>query len=285
MSKIEKLAVPAALASLYVLSLRGRRNHPGLEELCRWRYAHRGLHNAERPENSLAAFQAAVDGGFGAELDVHLLKDGTLAVLHDSALTRVTGQFGVVEDLTGPELKNYRLNGTEQTIPELKSVLEIFAGKAPLIIELKTYRKNHAALSAAVCEALRDYNGPYCLESFDPLCVYWLKKHRPDLIRGQLSENFARNGSPYPLLVRCGAAQTLENFLTEPDFIAYKFEDRRTLSNLLSRKVWGLQGVSWTLRTPRELETAEAEGWIPIFEGFVPAPGRTENAGISAEKD
>ena len=104
---------------LHVLSLQGRRNQPGMEALRGWYYAHRGLHDAEKPENSMAAFAAAVEKGYGVELDVHLLKDGTLAVIHDSDLSRTTGQTGRVEDLTAEELRNYRLQGSEQTIPEL----------------------------------------------------------------------------------------------------------------------------------------------------------------------
>ena len=61
-----------------------------MKDLARWDYAHRGLHDKEvgSPENSLAAFKEAVESGYGAELDVHLLKDGNLAVIHDSSLFR-----------------------------------------------------------------------------------------------------------------------------------------------------------------------------------------------------
>ena len=60
------------------------------------------------------------------------------------------------------------------------------------------------------------------------------------------------------------------NFLTKPDFVAYRFDDRKTLSNLLARKLWGAQGVTWTLKTPEAHAAAVAEGWIPIFEGYRP---------------
>lgn len=258
------------LCILYVLSLMGRRNHPGMAELKRWRYAHRGLHNAERPENSMAAFRAALEGGYGIELDVHLLKDGNLAVLHDSDLERVTGQPGVIEDLTTQQLKDYHLKGTDQTIPEFREVLELFAGKAPLIVELKTYQSNHAALAQTVCKMMEQYSGPYCMESFDPLAVHWLKKNRPDIIRGQLAENSLKSQSTYPWLLRFVTTYHLENFLNLPDFIAYRFEDRKNLSNRLCRDLWQIEGVSWTIRSKEDFDTAVQEGWIPIFEGFEP---------------
>lgn len=260
-----------ALVLLWILALRCRRNRPGLADLRNWSYAHRGLHGPGAPENSMAAFRAALDGGFGVELDVHLLKDGNLAVMHDSLLNRTTGQAGRMEDLTTEDLKHYFLEGTDETIPEFAQVLDLFGGRAPLIIELKSADGNHAALTEAACKLLEGYSGPFCMESFDPKCVAWLRKNRPDIIRGQLAENFFRSRNDLPDHLKFLATNLLFNFLTVPDFIAYKFADRNTTpSTVLCRKLWGAQGVSWTLRTREEYDTAVSEGWLPIFEGFLP---------------
>ena len=261
------------LAVLYCLSTRGRAKHPGLKDLQGWSYAHRGLHNKEAgiPENSLAAFRAALEHGFGAELDVHLLKDGSLAVIHDSLLKRTTGAEGRIEDLTEAELKNYRLEGTGETIPTFREVLDLFAGQTPLIVELKPVDGNHAALCEAACELLKSYQGVYCMESFDPRCVHWLKKNRPHIIRGQLSENFVKTDKTMPLWLRLVLTHNVSHFLTSPDFIAYRFDHRsQTPGNFLCRKVWGMQGVSWTLRSKADYDTAVREGWLPIFENFIP---------------
>lgn len=255
---------------IVVLLLRGRTNHPGLENLRGWSYAHRGLHGEDRAENSMSAFRAALDSGYGIELDIHLLKDGNLAVIHDSALKRTTGREGRVEDLTTEQLADYHLEGTEDTIPTFREVLDLYAGKAPLIVELKPVDGNHAALSEAACKMLDTYEGVYCLESFDPRCVKWLKKNRPNLIRGQLSENFLKTGGSLPWIIRFILTFHLMNFITQPDFIAYKFADRGIISNDYCRKVWKMQGVTWTLKTKEEYDTAVKEGWIPIFEGFIP---------------
>lgn len=260
----------AAAAALYLLALRGRRGNPVLEQFRGWNYAHRGLHGSGRAENSLSAFRAAVEHGYGAELDIHLLKDGGLAVIHDSELGRTTGQTGRVEELTTADLKNYRLEGTKDCIPTFREVLDLFEGKAPLIIELKA-ADNAAALCEAACRAMEGYRGAWCMESFDPRCVYWLRKHRPDIIRGQLAENSFRNPkSKLPWILKLILSFHLENFLTKPDFIAYEWETRRTLSNRICRKLWGLQGVSWTLRTPEDHAQALKEEWIPIFEHYEP---------------
>lgn len=264
------LIILAVLILTYLFSLSGRTGHPGLKDLHGYSYAHRGLHGDGRPENSMAAFRAALDAGYGIELDVHLLADGNLAVMHDSLLKRTTGQEGKIEDLTTQELKNYYLEETQETIPEFSQVLKLFDGKAPLIVELKCVDSNYRALCEKTCRMLDNYKGTYCIESFDPRCVLWLKKHRPELIRGQLSENFMKVKSSLPGILRFCLTHQLLNFIVRPDFVAYKYADRKNISNFLVRKFWGIQGASWTLKSQAEYDTAVSEGCLPIFESFTP---------------
>ena len=263
------LAGTAALGGLYVLSTQGRTGHPGLGVLKTFKYAHWGLHDTEKPENSMAAFRAALESGYGIEFDIHLIRDGNLAVIHDAALLRTTGQEGIITDLTTEDLRRYHLNGTAETIPTFRQVLELFSGKAPLIIELKSDGNPEALVDAAV-KAVEDYAGPYCMESFDPRCVYILKKKYPHIIRGQLTEDYFRSGSKLPAPLKWALKNQVLNFLTMPDFVAYKYRDIRTFSNRLVRDFWGVAGVTWTLRSQEELDDAIAENWIPIFENFKP---------------
>lgn len=259
------------LAVIYLFAIRCRSGHAGLKDLQGWAYAHRGLHGSGVPENSMAAFREAVEAGFGIELDVHLLADGNLAVIHDSLLNRTTGQAGHIEDLTTGQLSDYHLEGTEETIPEFMDVLTLVGGKTPLIIELKPENGNQAALAEAACKMLETYKGVFCMESFDPRCVAWLKKNRPDIIRGQLSENFFRSRNDMSDALRFVLTHLLTNFLTVPDFIAYRFDHRGTTpSTKLCSKLWRAQGVSWTIRSKADFDTAVKEGLLPIFEGFRP---------------
>ena len=265
------ISVFVVLFLLYVLAVRGKKGHPGLQALRGWSYAHRGLHNEARPENSMAAFRAALEKGYGIELDIHLLKDGNLAVIHDHSLKRTAGVDIQIEDLTTDQLKDYHLEGTEETIPTFREVLDLFDGKAPLIVELKATGSTPGKLTETACQMLDQYKGVYCLESFDPRCIHWLKKHRPELIRGQLTENFFKaKKNPLPWILKLIMSKQLVNFLTVPHFVAYKFLDRKTLGNFLVRKLWGTQGVTWTLTSPQEHEAAIKEGWIPIFENYEP---------------
>lgn len=272
MKKLIKAAAVSAMAlgGLYILSTQGRTGHPGLAQLKGWNYAHRGLHDETKPENSMAAFRAALENGYGIELDIHLMKDGNLAVIHDASLKRTAGTDISITDLTTADLADYHLNGTEETIPTFRQVLELFSGKAPLIIELKADGGNHRALVDAAVQAMTGYEGPYCMESFDPRCVYELKTRYPHIIRGQLTEDYFVTKNKLPSALKWALKNQALNFMTCPDFVAYNFRDHDTFSNELVRKFWGVQGVTWTLRTKEDFDHAVDEGWIPIFENFIP---------------
>lgn len=260
-----------AILEIYFLLLRCRSGHYGLEKLRGWGYAHRGLHGNGVPENSMQAFRLALEGGYGIELDVHLMKDGNLAVIHDPSLKRTAGEDVFIEDLTAEDLENYRLEGTDEKIPLFKDVLALYEGKAPMIVELKTERGNQAALCQAVYDILKDYKGVYCVESFHPACVAWFHKNQPDVIRGQLSENFIANPkSKLPFVIKWVMSANLLNFRSVPDFVAYKFSDRKCLGIAVCRNIWKAQGVTWTIKSQEDYDTAVSEGWIPIFEGFKP---------------
>lgn len=265
------LGLLLVLIASYLLLLLPRTGHPGWEKLSGVRYAHRGLHNKEKgvPENSMTAFRLAVEHGYGAELDVHLLKDGKLAVFHDATLKRICGTEGTIEALTAEDLPNYHLLGTEETIPLFEDVLAVFEGKTPLIIELKAVDGNSAALTDAVMNVLKNWNGTYCIESFHPAVVRHLRKHYPDVIRGQLSENFFKGGSV------SGIKAVLMTFLlttlfTRPDFIAYAHNHRSNISLRIMRKLYGVHEVGWTIRDQAVMEKLEKDGVTPIFENFVP---------------
>ena len=168
--------------------------HPGSRPIpaeMRKNYAHRGLYGGDIPENSLAAFTAAVDAGYGIELDVQLSADGEVMVFHDASLERMTGVKGKLCEKTLAELRELRLDGTEHGIPTFREVLEAVDGKVPLLVEL-TGESADTSVCEAVDEILREYSGAYLIESFNPLLLRWYKKNHPNVLRGQLTTNLTK---------------------------------------------------------------------------------------------
>jgi len=242
-----------------------------IEHLKKYRYAHRGYHNKpEIPENSLPAFRRSIERGWGAEFDVHIIKDGSLVVFHDSVLKRCAGVDGIIEELDLEGVKELRLEGTDNCIPTFDEVLALFEESGlPLIIELKSRGKNHMELSEAVCRRLDSYKGDFCVESFDPRVVKDIRTLRPEIIRGQLSEDFIKNNEDVPWWQAPLLTDLFLNFAKKPHFVAYKYEDRENPKNLESIAK-GIQEVSWTIRSKADLLQVEANGAIPIFECFDP---------------
>ena len=275
MKPLAKIGLAAlGAAGAWCALLRPRRNQPGWDKLAGVKYAHRGLHNADKgvPENSMTAFRLAVEGGFGAELDVHLMADGNLAVVHDSDLTRVCGKPGIIEELMEEDLIKYPLMGTEELIPLFQEVLELFEGRTPLIIELKVEGGNANALTDAVMAMLEAWDGVYCLESFHPSVLLRLKERYPWVLRGQLSQNFLKGSEVHGLSLPARFALTnlLTTALTRPDFVAYKWQDRGNPSLRLMRALYGVHEVGWTVRDRAAMDALDREGVPSIFEGFVP---------------
>lgn len=261
-------------AGAWCALLAPRRNQPGWDRLEGVRYAHRGLHDQALgvPENSMAAFRRALEHGFGAELDVHLMADGELAVVHDSSLKRVCGADVHIEDLTAADLPRYPLMGTEETIPLFREVLALFQDKTPLVVELKVERGNARALTDAAMAALEGWRGTYCVESFHPGALLRLKECYPWVLRGQLSQNFLKPGddSGLSLPVRFLLTNLLTTAATRPDFIAYNWKDRGNPSLRLMRALYGVHEAGWTVRDKAVMDELDREGTVSIFEGFVP---------------
>lgn len=242
---------------------------PDMSNLHGAHYAHRGLHDNETdaPENSMPAFQKAVDAGYGIELDVQMTKDGQVVVTHDFNLKRICGVEKQVNELTYAELRQYPILKSDERIPLFTDFLKLVDGKVPLIVELKC-RNGKDPIAAEADKILRNYKGVYCIESFDPRVLLWYKKNHPEVVRGQLSGNLLKEDKKIKgamKVVYVLLSHLLLNVATRPDFIAY---DIRYSGNL-SRKVCRLMGalsVAWTVRTKDEYEKAKKEYDLFIFE-------------------
>ena len=262
------LSIILLLFLAFLLAVKGQKSKE-MTYFNSFKYSHRGLYNnKDIPENSMLAFSKAVESGYGIELDVHLLKDGTLVVFHDATLLRMAGEDTVIETLAKSELKKYRLIGTTEFIPHFSEVLQMVDGKVPLLIELKS-NKNVDKLCSAVNSILNNYNGKYTVQSFDPRCLRWFKKHSPQKVRGQIAQNSLKDKKiKYPVILKLVTTLLLFNFLTKPNYVSYRFEDRKILSFKISKKLWGIDGFVWTIRNKEDKTKAEKENLSIIFENF-----------------
>ena len=230
-------------------------------------YAHRGLYDnhAGVPENSLPAFRAAAEKGYGVELDVQLSSDGHVVVFHDDTLDRVCGVHGNVSDFTLAELQQMKLLDTDESMPLFTDVLDVLRqGAGPLIVELKAGKRNDE-LCAKTREILRGYPGVYCVESFDPGIVNWFRKNAPEVIRGQLAMPaglYAAGTGPVVARLLAGCRFS---FLNRPDFIAYQVGPRP--AGVLRKRKKGVLLIGWTSHD-YEKDAKENDG--VIFEYCTP---------------
>lgn len=232
-------------------------------------YAHRGLHTNEGgvPENSPAAFTAAVKAGYGVELDIQFTADRQIVVFHDNDLKRMCGIDRRVDELTYAELSKLRLLDSNQHIPLLSEVLEILDG-ATLLCEIKAMHSyTDTSLCAAALPLLNGYKGAVCIESFNPFMVRWFRKHAPHYIRGILSKKFDKGEVAAAL--RLPLSSLFTNWLCRPDFIAYQHTDHRQPLFRLCR-LFRPMTVAWTVRSPAEAKEAKKRFDTVIFEEYLP---------------
>lgn len=236
-------------------------------------YAHRGLHDnrTEAPENSMAAFRRAVESGYGIEMDIQLTRDKIPVVFHDFTLKRVCGAEGKVSDYTFEELQKFRLCNSSEKIPSFEQVLRLVDGKVPLIVEFKV-ELTDTSLCPIADRILREYKGLYCMESFNPLAVFWYRRHHKAVMRGQLSDAFLRE-KEYCGLLYFLLENLLFNFITKPDFIAYNHKFQSKTSRKLCRGLYHNTAVAWTIQSEEELDEAKKHFDIYIFDSFVPRQG------------
>jgi glycerophosphoryl diester phosphodiesterase len=168
--------------------------------------AHRGS-SCHAPENTLAAFrQAVADGADGIELDARLCRDGSVVVVHDAALGRVTTGAGLIRNRTLEELRResagrgFPPRFARERIPTLEEVLDEFGGRILLNIELKTSRSERSMLLADRCCALLDRVPPetILLSSFYHPLILRARKLRPVVPAGFLLHGLQMLGNRFP---------------------------------------------------------------------------------------
>ena len=231
------------------------------------RFAHRGLWDADAPENSLVAFEKAVNAGYGIEFDIHKTLDGQVVVFHDDTLMRMCGVEGKLEEKTLDELRELRLLGTDQRIPTLQELLDLVDGRVPLLVELKG-----ESIATGLCPLadaiLSQYKGDYIVESFNPMLLRWYKKHRPRVIRGQLFCHL-NNGKGIKRVIYALITVLMTNVLARPHFLARGQDSAHNPSFLICKYLFRAPSFVWTVRAQEQIPAQSSTEGI-IFEGFIP---------------
>ncbi|MBQ7977594.1 MAG: glycerophosphodiester phosphodiesterase [Clostridia bacterium] len=235
--------------------------------------AHRGFFDNENqiPENSLLAFEKAIENGYAIELDVHVIADGTVVVFHDNILGRMTGQDGYIGQLTKDDLSKYHLLDTEQTIPTLQQVFDLVDGKTPILIEIKSENLKVGADETKIYELLKEYKGEFAVQSFNPFTIEWFKNNAPEITRGLLSSKFKKDeNNPKSWVKRYALRHMTFNKRSKPQFIAYNVLDLP--ANILKgRKFKGLPILGWTVKSQSQyMEVVKYVDNI-IFQDFKPS--------------
>lgn len=226
--------------------------------------SHRGLHDEAKqiPENSIAAFKESINNNLAIELDIHILKDGSIVVFHDDNLQRLTGVNEEIKDCSYEDIKDLKLNNTEEKIPLFTDVLKLIDSQVLLIVEFKTDNKA-GVLEEKASEILDNYTGKFIVKSFNPFSVLWFLKNRPQYIRGQLSCDFKDEKMNF--IKKFILKSMFLNYFTKPDFISYGLNSLPNKSFEKVRKN-NRPVLIWTIRSSSDLEKAKNYGDGFIFE-------------------
>ena len=240
-------------------------------------FAHRGLFdNQTRCENSLSAFEAAAQAGYGIELDLQMTADGKIVVFHDDDLQRMCSSPLVIEQATYAQLQEYNLGETFEKIPLFSQVLAQVNGRVPLIVEIKsTERIERTCLK--VYDLLRNYPGDYCIESMNPLIMGWFAKNEPQIMRGQLATHIPSKGNPLTAISSAALGGMMFNILSKPHFIAYDHRSARAVvrSPLAGPSVSKIMRQLSVNMTPSSLKAFYLRHAFKKF--YKPASGRTSD--------
>jgi glycerophosphoryl diester phosphodiesterase len=219
---------------------------------------HRGA-SAHAPENTLAAFQLAIEqGADGIELDVKRCASGEVVVMHDETVDRTTNGTGKVQDLTLAQLRALDA-GNGECVPMLDEVLDLTAHTAwPFLvnIEVTNYTTPKDGLEKLVVDVLRRHNcaGRILFSSFNPLTVRTLAQYMPEVPRGILYHH------AMPIYIRqVWMAPFVPHEFRHPDHSYITPEFVRKL------KAQGKWVNTWTVNDPHDISRVAQAGVAGII--------------------
>lgn len=238
-------------------------------------FAHRGLHGPGAAENSRAAIRAAVDAGYGIEIDLQPASDGTPMVFHDAELDRMTEATGLVTRLPPAALAELAVRGGDgEGIPTLARVLETVAGRAPLLIEMKDQSGDLGpgpqTFEPALAVLLAGYGGPVAVMSFNPEMAAALAELAPDIPRGLTTCGFT--AADWPHVPEARARRLAQIGDAERVGAAFISHDHRDLGRaaVARQRDAGRRVLCWTIRNPGEEAAALCRADAVTFEGYRP---------------
>lgn len=223
--------------------------------------AHRAFHSRAdgRPENSLAAMRAAIAAGYAIEMDLQLSKDGCAMVFHDEALDRLTEDQGLLRDYTAAELGQIKLRDGSEAIPTFAEVLDLVAGRVPLLIEIKDQTdcmaETDGRLEAATAALLAHYQGDVAVMSFNPHSIAHMARLAPQIARGLTTSAYdPTDWAPLPAAT-CDMLRGIPDYdRTESSFISHEAGDLAA-PRVAELRAQGAAILCWTIKS----EAAETE--------------------------
>ncbi|OCX65850.1 phosphodiesterase [Thioclava sp. SK-1] len=237
--------------------------------------AHRALHDRAkgRPENSRAAICAAVEAGYGIEIDLQLSCDGVPMVFHDYTLDRLTGHSGAVHAKTAAQLGATGLRDAQDGIPTLSQVLSLVDGKVPLLVELKDQDDPQGAgggpLEQAAAQVLTQYGGPLAVMSFSPLAMARFHAAAPQIATGLTTCAYSAEHFPdMPAVLRSRLSQISDYNAIGGSFISHQWQDL-DMARVHDLKARGAAILCWTIRTSEHAAQARQIADNITFEGFL----------------
>ena len=231
-------------------------------------FAHRGLHDAKKGiyENTLEAFDLAIQNGYGIELDTNILRDGTVVVYHDRDLVRLCQKNIILKEVGYDDIKDVPIMQSTSRIHTLEKVLKYIDGRVPVLIELKPFG-NYKQHAKVVADLIHKYPHEVAIQSFSPMIVHWFKKHDPHIIRGQISE-FFKDGRMSKITKIIMKPMWL-NVLSKPDFINYGFHDIPN-KYVDKAKAKGLLIMAYSVSNQQDLDFMRKHYDNAVFEHFIP---------------
>jgi glycerophosphoryl diester phosphodiesterase len=236
--------------------------------------AHRGLHDGglRIVENTQSAASAAIDHGYGIEVDLQITADGEAMVHHDDVLGRLTEGVGRLADMTAAQLKRIPFKSTADHMMTLGELCDLVGGRTLLLVEMKSAFDGDRRLARRTAQVLKGYAGPVAAMSFDPALVGELKHAAPQLTRGITAMGHYDDLEWAALSKWSKRAwpHLLPAIVHNPHFVAYALHDLPAVAATLARNVLGKPLLTWVARSEEDRRRASRLADQIIFEGFSP---------------